>query len=397
MKIATAWSTAPCAAAAVAEAFGGLVAKLGAAPEHLLIYFTEAYRADALVEAAGALPAGIRVHGGSSCRFVMTEAGVHGEDGCALALFGICDPRGSYGVGVAALGEAPRRAAAAALCAALDDAGRPGELPAMIWMNASPGNEEQLLAGISDLVGTGVPVLGGSVADDMVAGRWHVLTREAALADGVVISVLFPSGPSACSFQSGYTPAAASGTVTAASGRIVHRIDDRPAAEVYREWSGTLLDAVPPEGGNVLELTALAPLGRVLGRIGDVAYYALSHPNALLADGAMSLFTEVVPGERLTLMSGSTHGLVSRAGRVVGAAMRLDGVSPARVRGAVIVYCAGCMLAVRERMAEVVGTLDAALGQRPFIGIFTFGEQGCLVAGAATHANLMISSMVFAE
>jgi hypothetical protein len=70
-------------------------------------------------------------------------------------------------------------------------------------------------------------------------------------------------------------------------------------------------------------------------------------------------------------------------------------LTPAEVRGAMAIYCGGCMLAVRPRMDEVVAELRAALPGVPFLGAFTFGEQGQSVAGVNLHGNLMISVVVF--
>ena len=39
------------------------------------------------------------------------------------------------------------------------------------------------------------------------------------------------------------------------------------------------------------------------------------------------------------------------------------------------------MLAVQEEMDGVVQQMRAALGDAPFLGTFTFGEQGCFVGG----------------
>lgn len=397
MDIATSWSTATTSRAAFDAAMAGLIARLGGHPDYLLVYFTECYPAGELLAALAVLPSAVRVHGCTSCLGVMTEDGMHSEDGRALAMLGIRDAGGAYGVGASALGSDPRAAARSALEAALADSGRPGELPDIVWLNAAPGHEEEVLKGIGDLVGPNVPVVGGSAADNRVAGGWRLLTRDCAAGDAVVVSALMPAPRVSSSFQSGYLPTARSGVVTSATGRIVHTIAGRPAAEIYREWTGKLLDEVPATGGNILALTTLAPLGRTLGKVGRVPFYTLSHPDALLADGSLSLFTEVAVGEELVLMSGSTASLVARAGRVAKAAIDLGGFAADSILGAVVVYCAGCMMTVQDRLPDVVAELNAALGHRPFIGIFTFGEQGCLLAGRASHGNLMISSLVFAE
>jgi hypothetical protein len=46
-------------------------------------------------------------------------------------------------------------------------------------------------------------------------------------------------------------------------------------------------------------------------------------------------------------------------------------------------------------MDEVVDGLRLELGALPFLGSFTFGEQGCFVGGENRHGNLMILVVVF--
>jgi len=62
-----------------------------------------------------------------------------------------------------------------------------------------------------------------------------------------------------------------------------------------------------------------------------------------------------------------------------------------------VIFCAGCMLTVRERMDQVVLGLRDNLADVPFLGCFTFGEQGCFIGGENRHGNLMISVTVFAR
>jgi hypothetical protein len=99
-------------------------------------------------------------------------------------------------------------------------------------------------------------------------------------------------------------------------------------------------------------------------------------------------------------MQGSIASLVSRAGRVADAARTLlveghRGRSEVELAGGLVIYCAGCMLAVGDSLPGVAKELVAALAGQPFIGAFTFGEQGCLLGGENRHGNLMISVAVF--
>jgi len=53
------------------------------------------------------------------------------------------------------------------------------------------------------------------------------------------------------------------------------------------------------------------------------------------------------------------------------------------------------MLTVQDEMDLVAGEISTALENKPFIGAFTFGEQGCFIGGENHHGNLMISVVVF--
>ncbi|RME49343.1 MAG: hypothetical protein D6795_11745, partial [Deltaproteobacteria bacterium] len=236
---------------------------------------------------------------------------------------------------------------------------------------------------------------GGSSADDTVAGRWRQFAHGEVFEDAVVVSTLFPAARTMFAFHSGYEPEAWHGTVTRAAGRILYEIDGRPAAEVYDEWTGGALSPYLTQPGNILAHTTLHPLGRIVGRIGGQPYFHLSHPDQVLPGGAISLFTEVHDGEELWAMRGTPENLVQRAGRVAASAIERYGVPPEDVAGALVIYCAGCMLTVAPEMDRVAAGVREAIGQNPFLGTFTFGEQGCFPAGENRHGNLMISVLVF--
>ena len=57
-------------------------------------------------------------------------------------------------------------------------------------------------------------------------------------------------------------------------------------------------------------------------------------------------------------------------------------------------YCGGCKLAVDEEIGRVAQSVNDALDGAPFIGCFTFGEQGYLI-DRSVHGNLMISAIAF--
>lgn len=390
MRIATAFRTERDTTTALSQAFGELAESLGGEPNWVLVNATELHDVPTLQAELRRLAPGAVVHGSTSCVGVMTHQGFHSAEGVALGLLGLRDEDGAFGVAAAELGDDAKRAASHAVREAIARASRAGEVPAMIWLSSAPGREEEVIAGIEAVVGHGVPIVGGSAADNAVAGQWQLFTKDERGADLVVLSVLFPSTAVASTFQSGYSPAPHRGRVTRASGRTIHEIDGKPAAVVYDAWTGGILgDQIT--GGNVLARTTLAPLGRQIGAVMGVPYFCLAHPDAVTSDSGLSLFARVSEGDELILMQGTTEGLQERAGRVAQAALEQAGWRPSQVAGALVIFCAGCMLTVRDQMHAVVDSLKRALPGVPFLGAFTFGEQGCLMGGENRHGNLMIS------
>ena len=62
-----------------------------------------------------------------------------------------------------------------------------------------------------------------------------------------------------------------------------------------------------------------------------------------------------------------------------------------------MVYCAGCALTIGPRIREMLGALDAVIGDVPFVSVFTFGEQGNIRPGVVDHGNLMASVMLLGK
>jgi hypothetical protein len=392
MKIAVAQSSAGSARSAIREIVDDILAGGRPAPDFLAIHFGVGCEGVALASAARAAFGTMALHGGSSCLGVMTYDGVVIGDGASVGGFAIWDAHGSYGTASADLGldafDAARRAAEAALVAA----GRPYEIPDMVWLTVAPGREEQVIDGIRSIVGPGTLIVGGSAADNDVGGRWCQFGPHHSHGDGVVVSALFSSVPIASTYQSGYAPTGDAGLVTRAKGRRLFEIDGQPAAEVYHRWTGGAIPMAEVKPVSVLAAATLWPLGRVTRRIAGVPFHLLAHPAMSNPDGSLDMFADAAEGDQLWQMRGSADSLVSRAGRIARQAHDdIGGV----VAGALVVYCGGCMLAVQDRMAEVQAGIAEALGDAPWLGIFTFGEQGVPAGEEPMHGNLMISCTAF--
>jgi hypothetical protein len=350
---------------------------------------------------------GTPVMGGTSSGGFMTHRGMCDERSIGLLL--LEDTDGEYGVAAGPLGGDPARSAAALLQLALLNCGCSGELPELIWVYQAPGHEEAVIEGLRNVVGDRCPIVGGSSADNDVSGNWRQFGPDGPLRDGLAIAVLFPSSAIDCAFQGGYEPsgpsgivtgvgayqvAGESGIVTAASGREILSIDGEPAAAVYNRWIDNRLSPKLAEGGTILAETTMCPLAVDAGLVDGVSAFLLVHPESVHPNGALTTFCAVETGDRVYAMTGDRSRLIERADRVVQQAKRSVAASGAGVAGALVAYCGGCKMAVGEEIELVAAAIARGLGDAPFIGCFTFGEQGRLI-DRNVHGNLMISAVAF--
>lgn len=117
--------------------------------------------------------------------------------------------------------------------------------------------------------------------------------------------------------------------------------------------------------GPILRETTLSPLARQVGTLDEMPYYKLSHPDAVTAREGLRLFTETRLGERLQLMYSSQEGLLQRSLNAVRIEPEYGMAGNLQPIGALVVFCAGCRLALGDSLSDVVGHFSQRLGRSP--------------------------------
>ncbi len=336
------------------------------------------------------------VLGASTCRGSITADGVMAFGKPNVSLWGLSDEDGDYGVGFAHYDTSVEAAAQKALDMAVRQAGREGELPDLIWIHSSPGHEEKVVSTLDQLLGHDVSIVGGTAADEHLEAKWSCLAGTQHTGSGVALAAFFSSFEISTSFQCGYLPTEISGQATRCEGRTVYEIDNQPAAEVYNAWTNNLVDLDSAQfPTNILGSSTLSPVGIAVGELSGIAYYNLAHPETYTQDRALTFFCEIEQGQTLTLMSGELDNIVSRPARVANEAIQNATTTDSDIIGGLVVFCGGCLLAVEPRVEEISSHLNTSMNDVPFMGCFTFGEQGRFSGGENRHGNLMISVTVF--
>ncbi|KLV07326.1 hypothetical protein ABT56_07095 [Photobacterium aquae] len=390
MDIATSFSANKDTASAINEAIEQLRQRLPS-PRLVLVYFSEHYDVNVLQKTLLSAFPNTQILGCSSCQGVMTDYGYHA--GVGVGLWGLADYDGAYGSAIVSSNKSKYEMSQHALLRAITNCSRAGELPSLILIHASPGDEESVLKGIEDQLGVTVPIIGGSSADDLIQGNWHIFNHEQICHEGVGICVFYPSTKFGISFHSGYASTGLSACANKVIGQTVMELNGQPAVELYEEWMGITLK----DQKNISMLSSMNPLGRIAGQIHDLPYFKLAHPLRITESGGLELFSQVTEGEQLYFMEGTEERLITRAGRVVDSAFDVYGDESDDIQpiGGITIYCAGCMLRVQHLMPQVAHHVNQAMHHAPFICPFTFGEQGQFAGGENAHGNLMISTVLF--
>lgn len=333
---------------------------------------------------AEALP-GVPFVGVTSCRSVVGSGKLLAGPIAASALW-LCGEDVTatvVGLTVTAADEAVGRQLARQALSAL---GRPASFA---LFHGTPGTEEPLLRGLSQELKT-VPLLGGSAADDDISGKWSIFTREARFPAGAALTLVDWPGKVALPWVSGAIPTEFKGVVTRAKGRTIYEIDGQPAGVVYDRWMGGALSEALQKGEVILSKTTMTPLG-VLRATGTT----LVHPERIvLPSRAIATFAEVLQGETVTLARSTSLGMQGRPANLVARALSESGIEPGKLKAVLLVYCAGCMLAIDPATASMVQSLQTVSGKAAIVGAFHFGEQGCHVPGKPEHGNLMTGALL---
>lgn len=385
--------------AAVAAIAERIVINLGGQPNFVLAAYSEHHDPAAIHEGLSARFPKATLLGSSTCRGLITQNGLMGFGKPALGITGFCDPDGAYGTAGLIVEDDMQATIDQAVERAQTSVDRIGEIPDLTWLHASPGNEEAMISGLQTILGGQVLISGGSSADESISGKWSQFETHG-VASGAAIALIYTGQPITHHFQSGYLPTNFGGEITRADGRILHEIDGRPAAIVYNEWTdGAISAALEDRSLNILGDSAWFPLGKSIGHLGPspelmVDCYCLIHPDSVGPNDELRLFAEVAEGSRIVLMKSGREELIKRANQVVRTSLEMA-PKDMPVSGALLVFCAGCMLALGDDIWRVADELKSAYGDVPFMGVFTFGEQGSFLNGERLHGNLMISSSLF--
>ncbi len=388
VEVGFGWSESPDPYAAGLQAAETALNALTGEANLALVFSTVDYDSEKLMAGIKKVIGIVPVHGGTSFTGIITPLGFKSQETGVVGVLAIGSADIVLGVGGSEIGQDAMLAGRAAAQAAFENAGSPDWEPNVILMLAPPGQEEEIIEGIESVIAD-VPIIGGSAADNTVEGKWRIFANDRVLANGVVVTAIYSAPSIGWAYGSGYKPTDKKAIATQAEGRVLSKLGGQEALGTYAQW--TSIDPQKLQGMNLLGESILNPVG-VYDEEND--FYLVKHPGIGKEDGSIALFAQVQEGEEITLLEATVDDLIREVGATIKAAMEDGNIAKEEVATVLLMHCGGRRGAIGERMDEVVTQVREAVGEVPFIGYCTFGEQGCLLDGSNVHCDLLLSALV---
>jgi hypothetical protein len=227
-------------------------------------------------------------------------------------------------------------------------------------------NGSALLAGMTDILGSAIPITGGLAGDGGAFQQTWVLDDSGAHSDTLVALGLYGAHLNFChgSFG-GWSPFGPARKVTRSAGNVLFELDGEPALGVYKRYLGDHAAGLPASG----LLFPFAMLGKDHDEVGLIRTIL----GVDETDGSLTLAGEIDPDGYLKLMHASTDALVDGAEAAAEAArLMLSGDGQGLV---LLVSCVGRKLVMGGRVDEEVEAVGEVFGKGALLtGFYSYGE-----------------------
>jgi hypothetical protein len=292
---------------------------------------------------------------------------------------------GVYRFGTAAVGgiSADTTSAGQDLARRAVAAAGPGSDPygaLMILADGMAGDMQGLLTGIYRVTGARVPVVGGSAGDDRTFSGSFVFHDGEVVPDGAVAVWIGADRPLHVVSGHGWQPQGLPMLVTRVDGLVVHEIDGRPAAEVYREGMRTGAGQVP-EGAPADWYT-----GHSFGLIEPDGTQVIR--GAYVDNDAVRTFTPLPEYCAVQIVAADQDDLLNISEQVVA-----DALGPVPDPAVMLGFsCIARMELLQGREGEEAARLHKAAGSVATFGFYTYGEFA-RTTGVAGYHNATITAL----
>lgn len=339
---------------------------------------------------------------------VFTQEGIHyGEEG-SLAILGIEAPSWTIGLGIvdmstkATIKEIKASSKQATLDAIKNASKSVSDKPSFVLLAPTKLKEELILESIEEVFGEEVKIMGGTPSNKMV------FANNTIIKDGFALAVVYADSKIGVGYHSGVKiDKKLSGIITGTgkTNRHLKSIDNKPAFDVYNEWTGGLFSDI-----DIDNLKEPLPIWKTSGKKPLVKKYDIGEgqtgtnvtvPIEIHPDKTILVGVDLHTGDRIYYSSSTKNAYIKRAGTIITKALVNGRIKKDKLAGAIHTYCRAAAFGQigkdLEELQKIVFEMKKEMNGKPFIGGFTAGEQGNIKGYGLFHGNLSSSIVVFGE
>jgi hypothetical protein len=270
----------------------------------------------------------------------------------------------------------------------------------MILLSVTLPHEEEVCAALQEATGPDVPLIGGTAAGSVDAisrkkiSNWSVIANDKVIKSGVAVAAFYAADQFGWSYGGGYRRTGTSGVVTKAKGRLIFEIDGRPAADVYNEWLGGRVYEAAKRGENVVNFCGFYPLCRISGSYNQFVRCWPADDASM--PGALRTGSTINQGDKVYLSEGTWNLLLNHFASVPSRAR--DSVPGINASAGLFIYCGSALECIpKEQRPQMAMLVEKSMKDIPWIGVFTWGEQGYIPGAGNLHSNLTSGTVLFPQ
>ena len=351
-------------------------------PKVALVFSSEEHNIEELINGIKSVT-NIPFIGCTSSEAIMTNDGIISEPDGQSAAMVFSDPDIRIGCGIVNNEGNAREAGKKATIQAIKNSNCSIK-PSYIYMLATPGEEENYLKGVQDVVGR-IPVFGGSAADNEFEGKWKVFTNDMIVTDGCAIMLIYNKKGINAVYEVPYIETGVSGIITKIDNeRTIAEIDNTPALVKFSEWTKFPLEDV--KGINALDASVIYPFS-VKDPINSVTL--LRQPVFSTEDNTVIMSNNVAVGTCINLMHATGEDFVECMDNSLD---KLNSKSKNEIGAYLFFHCGKRKYIMSDdELMSMYKIMKEKTNGVPFICTFSFGEYGFNDHSANSCGSLMLS------
>ncbi|MEM4259816.1 MAG: FIST N-terminal domain-containing protein [Candidatus Woesearchaeota archaeon] len=247
-----------------------------------------------------------------------------------------------------------------------------------IFMTLFPGTtakyyyeDDLVLDGIVDVTGS-IPLIGGSAGDDSKFIKTYTFVNGKVTNNGCIVVAIVSNLITNIGIKHGYYPTNKIVLVTKSKGKVVNELNNKPAAIVYSELTGIPLDELKK---NPLPYIVTKPFG-----LADTqGNYWVKTVLKILDDNSLLFFAPIKESTALCIMESNEELILNASKEAIQESV--EKVSLKDLELLIIFSCGARTVYLGQNLIKEYQLIKKTIGKKPFIGFYTYAEQGRIPNG----------------